>query len=149
EGEVSALAKSLTDLVALELRRFEGLSVVSKDEVEAMIAFELDKQLIQCRSDVECIVEIGGALGVDYLVTGAVGKLGDSFVLTLKLLDIQNAEVKQRIAETFRGPERELGTMVRFAVFSLLGRPLEGNGELKLEADVSGVVASVDGGAPL
>ena len=45
-----------------------------------------------CTSDTSCLVEIGGALGVDYLVSGSVGKLGDAFVIILKLMDVHEAK---------------------------------------------------------
>jgi len=43
-----------------------------------MLGFEQKKQLSGC-TDTSCMVAIGGALGVDKIVTGTVGKLGESY----------------------------------------------------------------------
>ena len=67
------LAETLTQLMALELKRVPGVSVISRDEVKAMFQFEFDKQALKCESDMACLAEIGGAMGVDYLVAGGIG----------------------------------------------------------------------------
>ena len=85
-GVDERLGKNLTQLLSLELKKFKGLSVISRDEVQTMLRFEADKQMLKCTSDTSCLVEIGGALGVDYLVSGSVGRLGDAFVIILKLM---------------------------------------------------------------
>ncbi len=146
EGHRAELGPSLTQLLALELKKVEGLSVISRDEIETMLKYEADKQLIQCKSDIACIIEIGGALGVDYLVSGAIGQLDDTTVISLKLFDVAHSEVKARVAESFRGPESTLAPALRFAVWSLLGRPVEGRGSLAILSDPEDARASIDGG---
>jgi len=139
-GVPAALAQNLTELLSLELKRFQGMSVISRAEIKTMLQFEADKQVLQCKSDTSCLMEIGGALGVDYLVTGSVGRLGRAYVLALKLMDIQQARVVHRTSLSFQGDDRDLGKALRVAVWRLLGRPLEGTGEVRL------VVPAEDGG---
>jgi TolB-like protein len=148
-GVEPGIAQSLTQLLSLELKRFEGLGVISRDEIQTMLRFETDKQVLQCSSDTSCLVEIGGALGVDYLVSGSVGKLGEALVINLKLMDIGEARVVNRASESFQGVESHLPKALRFAAWSLLGKPVEGTGRLSLRTNVDEGKASLDGEAPV
>ena len=147
-GVEAGLAENLTQLLSLELKKFKGLSVISRDEIQTMLRFEADKQVLQCKSDTSCLVEIGGALGVDYLVSGSVGRLGDAMIITLKLMDVHKAKVVNRASESFRGSEIELAPALRMAAAQLLGKPLTGAGSLQIEANVDEGQLSLDGGAP-
>ncbi len=148
-GVEPGIAQSLTQLLSLELKRFEGLGVISRDEIQTMLRFESEKQILQCSSDTSCLVEIGGALGVDYLVSGSIGKLGDALVINLKLMDIGKARVVNRASESFQGVESHLPKALRFAAWSLLGRPVDGTGKLALRTNVDEGSASLDGAAPV
>ena len=140
------LPANLTQLLSLELKKFEGLSVISRDEIQAMLRYESEKQVVQCKEDTSCLVEIGGALGVDYLVSGSVGRLGDAYVLTLKLMDIGEARVVNRVSETFTGAEANLPQALRFASWHLVGKESAGQGQLALQANVREGSLVVDSG---
>jgi TolB-like protein len=139
------LAENLTQLLSLELRKAEELSVISRDEIKAMLQYEAQKQILTCRDDVACLIEIGGALGVEYLVSGGVGELDDTWVVHLKLLDTAKAEVAARVSASFRGPQTELAKTVRFAVLALLGKSAEGVGTVMVLSDVVPASLSIDG----
>ena len=144
-GVAPGLAQSLTQLLSLELKKFEGLGVISRDEMQTMIRFSADKQALQCSNDTSCLAQIGGALGVDYLISGSVGRLGDQHVLTLKLIDIEAAHVASRVSEAFQGPEQQLPMALRFAAGALLGREAGGEGRLTLQANLERGEVSLDG----
>jgi len=135
-GVKPELAKNLTELLSLELKKFDGLGVISRDEIKTMLRFERDKGVLTCKDATECLVEIGGALGVDYLVTGSVGKLGAAYVVSLKLMDVHGAKVASRVSESLRGAEGDLPLALRFAAWKMLGKPLAGKGKLRVRANV-------------
>ncbi|MCC7383119.1 MAG: hypothetical protein IT384_14875 [Deltaproteobacteria bacterium] len=137
------LAGNLTQLLALELRRAGELGVISREEIKTMLRYQAEKHLIECQDDLACLAEIGGALGVEYLVSGAIGRLADTYVLHLKLMNVSKAEVVQRVSESFRGPEAGLTDSVRFAAGALLGRSRAGRGTLEIR-DVEPGTAVVD-----
>lgn len=149
-GVDPALAQNLTELLSLELKRFQGLSVISREEIKTMLQFEADKQVLQCKSDTSCLMEIGGALGVDYLVTGSVGRLGDAYVIALKLMDVQGARVAHRTSLSFQGAAKDLAPALRVAVWKLLGRAVRGQGRVRLVVpDGDGGRVAVAGKAPV
>ncbi len=142
------LGQSLTQLLSLELKKFEGLGVISRDEIRTMLRFEVDKQTLQCTNDASCLAEIGGALGVDYLVSGSVGRLGKSYVISLKLMDIAHARVVNRVAEGYEGSETRLPQALRFATWQLLGSVPDGAGRLSVDANVDEGRLALDGEEP-
>ena len=80
-------ARNLTQVLSVELKRIQGASVIGKEDIAAMLNLEGQKQVLGCDSDTSCLAEIGGALGVDKLVVGQVGKLADNFIISLALCE--------------------------------------------------------------
>jgi TolB-like protein len=143
-GEEKELAQNLTQVVIMELKKIDGLSLISRDEIRSMLSFEQDRQALGC-SDESCLAEIGGALGVEYIVTGNVGKLGEAYILNLKLINIRDAKTENRVAESFQGDETQLIGAARFAVRKLLGITGEGDGQLQVRPSVMDSRLFVDG----
>ena len=95
EGE----ATLLRDAAASRLGKDEKLEVISAGEMKTLVDVEASKQSIgDCdpASAQACLAEIAGALGADYVVAGNVGKLGDSVVINVSLLDSKTAEAVAR-----------------------------------------------------
>jgi TolB-like protein len=138
------IAKNLTQVVALELKQLKGLSVISQDEIAAMLQLEANKQMVGC-DDASCFAEIGGALGVDYLVIGSVGRLADTYLVALKLIQTQRAEVANRVSETFKGREADLLLAAKFAVYSLVGVEVRDPGRLAIKTQPADAVLELDG----
>jgi TolB-like protein len=83
-------ARLLTQIITGELSRDGSLDVVSSSQIRDMLGFEKQKQLLGCNEG-SCLAEIGGALGVDYLLVGQLGKIGSRFRLDLSLIDQKKA----------------------------------------------------------
>lgn len=143
-GTSKDIAGNLTQVAVSELKKFKGISVISKDEIKTMLNFEQDRQLLGC-SDESCLAEIGGALGVEYLVDGNVGSMGGVFLIHLKLIDIREAQVENRVAESFRGEESQLLSAAAFATRKLIGHQPEGQGKLEVRPSVPDAHLTVDG----
>lgn len=94
------VGRIVTDSVVSELRKLQRISVVSMDEVRAMLALEADKQTVGC-SEASCLAEIAEALGVDGLVIGTLADVDGSHVFGLKRIDQHEAKtlgtVNQRL----------------------------------------------------
>ncbi len=120
-GVPKEVADNLAQILSVEIKRIEGASVISRDDMTAMLRLEQDKAFLGCSDDTSCIAEIGGALGVDKLVVGHVGKIKDSYVVSLRLIDPREARVDSRVTESFRGDEDQLLRAVRHAGRKLLG----------------------------
>ena len=90
-GDVDARMVSVFDQSLVpELRKLEGLSVVSSVEIRDMLSAERQKQLLGCSDDGSaCLAEMAGALDADELVTIDLGLVGSSYTLATKRFDLR------------------------------------------------------------
>ena len=120
-GVPAPTADAMTQILSAELNQISGIDVISRDDIRAM----LDKVQVEgelgCTDNMACIVEIGAALGLAKLVTGTVGKLADTYVIALQLVDIRKAEVENRVLEAFAGDPDELKHAIKLCAYQLVG----------------------------
>jgi hypothetical protein len=89
-GVDARVGRIVTDALVVELRKLQGVSVVSLDEVRALVAHEANRQATGCDDD-GCLAEIADALGVDVLVSGTLSTLGDERVFVVRRLSTTEA----------------------------------------------------------
>lgn len=75
------------------------------------------------------MVDLGGALGAAYLVSGSLGKLGNQLQLVLSLIDVNQATVSRRVAVPVAG-ENVLPGAIKDAVHKLTGELMPDAGPL-------------------
>ena len=145
-GVDASLVQSAGTLIASELNKLEVFKVISREDIRNMLSFEKDKQNLGCDSDQACLAEIGGALGVEYIVAGSLAKIGDTMVLSLALNNTKTAGVENRVSETVSGKSDALiGALSRNAKV-LVSKILKGReGFLVLAIAETGAVVKVDG----
>jgi len=145
-GVDRALAKNLTQILSTEVKRIEGATVIGRDDVAAMLQYEADKQNLGCSEDqTSCLAELGDALGVRRIVIGQVGKVGDSYVVNLRLVQTEQVVVENRVTETYRGREEVLLQAVPHAARKLLGIELDDPGTVVVTSPEAGAEVYVDG----
>ena len=107
-GTSESTAKLVTDAVTQALRSSGVFSrVISASEIEALLNFERQRQTVNCDS-VSCAEEVASALGVQFILVGNIGRLGNSFLLNIKLLDVKNARVASSSSERATGSSEEV-----------------------------------------
>ncbi len=145
-GVEAAVAENLTQVLADELKNLENARVVGRDDIRNMLSLMGDKQQLGCADDDACLVEIGGALGVSYLVAGTVGKIADTFIIALRLTNPREGTVENRVTESFTGRGEQILGAMRVAIWRLIGIPRSGPGDLLLSANLPAAVY-LDGAA--
>ncbi|MCK5687888.1 hypothetical protein KAI87_01400, partial [Myxococcota bacterium] len=101
-GIGKGVATNLTEVLAAEIKSIDGTSVISPSDIQSMLQMEAQKDALDC-NDQACLAEIGGALGVDQLVVGNVGKVGKRFVVSLRIVDARSPKALSRVNESFEG----------------------------------------------
>jgi TolB-like protein len=96
QGVAVGTATILSDIVVSEVSR-RGYDVISQSDISAMLGFEKQKKMLGC-DETSCLAEIGGALGVDYLIAGQVGQIGTRYRISLLVVDSRTARVTGRAA---------------------------------------------------
>jgi TolB-like protein len=102
EGVEEKTAAALTEAAVAELRRRPDVQLVTPKEISALLSLEQQKVALGCQNEA-CIAEIGGALGVDRMVTGDMARLGQSWLVHLKVLDVAKARVVTQADRRIKG----------------------------------------------
>ncbi|HOX43591.1 MAG TPA: hypothetical protein PK668_08335 [Myxococcota bacterium] len=98
---------ALTDMLANSMRQVGDLKVVGKSDIGAVLSLEENRKLLGC-DDESCMAELGGALGVQYLVSGNLSLFGQTYLLNLKLLDVRKVEIVRGVSRSIVGAEDAL-----------------------------------------
>ncbi|MDF1563067.1 MAG: hypothetical protein P1V51_08490 [Deltaproteobacteria bacterium] len=134
EDQTKAVADYIqTDLVAIGAYRVMGQS-----EIQALLDLESKKQLMGC-GEASCIAEIAGALGTDRALTGTLARLGESVILNLSLLDVDDAKVILRAGRRVEGAGtlEKLLDQVRSLLLELVDADPEAEARNRLAAGAS------------
>ncbi len=148
-GASKELASAAGGVAANELDRLGAFHVVTSDAIRSMLAFEKQRQMLGC-SDAGCMAEIGGALGVDWLVSGKVTRLAaaggvpETWTLELTLTSVKKAQREGSSIETARSEAELMGRAGRGAQ-RLVQKILAGRtGRLVVAALEPGAVVRLD-----
>ncbi len=120
------LAQTVSDLVVSAIRTHAaGRKVISQSDLKDLFGFQQSKVKLGC-TDTRCLAEIGGAMGAEELISGTLAILGDSYVLTLRRLDVRRASALREGSVTRpRGNDAVLSS----AAEELVSKLFEGEGE--------------------
>ena len=143
-NEGKAIRTNVQELIAANVSDL-GHDVVSQADIEAMLADAKQLSLEGC-DDTACLAEIGGALGVDRMITGNISLLGKTYQLSLTLVDVGRSLVERR----FGGNAGAVAALIETAgrgVQRLFGvqRLREGTGILVVKTLPSGSEVFLDG----
>jgi hypothetical protein len=148
-GASKELASAAGGVAANELDRLGAFHVVTSDAIRSMLAFEKQRQMLGC-TDAGCVAEIGGALGVDWLVSGKVTRLAaqggvpETWTLDLTLTSVKKAQREGSAIETGRS-EAELMARTGRAAQRLVQKILASRtGRLVVSAAEAGAVVKLD-----
>lgn len=124
--------------------KFEGLEVVTTKEIESLLGFERQKQLLGCgESSSSCIAELASALGADGVMMGDVAKVGGKTQVNLKIISARDGKTLAAYSDRVDGDEAVLDTLTRAA-----GQLAEGMGNA-LHRTLKPVELGARGGAAL
>ncbi len=96
--------------------------VVERSQMDVILE-EQGFQLSGCVSN-ECMIQAGLILGVQQMVGGTIGLLGDSYALDIRLFEIESAQILKAVTRNYNGPVDGLLTEI-----SAVARELSGGGE--------------------
>lgn len=95
EGVDASSVRVISDRLRTELFRTGVFTVVERGQMEDILR-EQGFQQAGCTSDA-CVVEVGQILGVEQIVAGSVGKLGELFTLNMRLIDVGSAKITHTV----------------------------------------------------
>ena len=94
-------AATLPDRLRSEMVTVGAFVVVERGQME-MLLEEQGFQQTGCTS-AECAVEVGKLLGVQKMITGSIGKLGQLYTVDARMVDVQTGEIERVSKREHRG----------------------------------------------
>jgi hypothetical protein len=111
-------AQDLTSILVSEIVKLKKYEVYSQDNVRAIAGWTEERIKLGC-TDSKCLTALG-QLDIAKLISGRVGKIGNTYSVSWGLFDTQNARSENAISEFCR-TEDELIILVQQAIRKLLG----------------------------
>lgn len=114
-------AAIISDRLREELLRTGQFRVMERGLMQTILQEQAFQQAGSCNSS-ECQVQIGRMLGVDRIVVGTAGKLGNMFTISVRMLNVETGEIQTSFSEDHHGAiEGVLATPVRNVALRLSG----------------------------
>ena len=110
-------AQELTSILVSEISKLGKYEVYSQDHVRTLAGWTAERMQLGC-TDTKCLTALG-QMDVSKLISGSVGKIGDTYSISLNLFDTQNAKAVNAVSEFCRS-ENELIRLVQQAISRLL-----------------------------
>lgn len=118
-GIEADVARNLSGLLALEIERIDRFEIASQREMRAMLSVEEQKQLVGADEDNTLLQKIGERLQAQYLLVGQVGKVGNTYILSLTLLNVKTVKAERRVKQLLVGEKDGLIGSLRSAAVAL------------------------------
>jgi hypothetical protein len=99
---------ALSDLLVSQIRSLGNFKVMDKGTIHSVLRLEEQKQKLQTCNDQNCFAEFGQALGARYIVVGNVSLFGSTYLLNLKIIDVQKVEMLNGVSKSVEGGEDQL-----------------------------------------
>ncbi|MCC6810631.1 MAG: hypothetical protein IT381_24585 [Deltaproteobacteria bacterium] len=123
KGVDATTASAFDELVVQALGDADIGKVIAPSDIRALLDLSESQRLAGCDTT-KCIAEISAALGVQYIVSGSLVKVGADLLLSLARIDTRTSEVLAR-AQRRVAPGGDYATAVAEAVGDLVGKKLE------------------------
>ncbi len=112
-------AVTLTQRLASELVKTDALIIVERSQMSEI----MDEQGLQqsgCTS-AECAAEIGALLGVQKMITGSFGKIGNTYTIDARMFSVETGETEKTVNKNYKGEVDGLLTQIEIVAWELVG----------------------------
>jgi len=99
-------AKLVQNAVLQELRKLQGVSVVSFEEVRMLMEAEAERASVGCDDD-GCMAEIASALGADVMLVGGLAKVSGDHFFSMKRISQADARVEGQVSKRLTAQDGE------------------------------------------
>ena len=123
KGVSATDADVITDAIATHLQQGNSLRVLERAQMDRILSEQGLSKSGACDAS-ECAVEMGKLLSVDQILVGAVGLVGRTYSLNLRLVSVQTGEVLRSRMRSYPGTIDDVLTrLVPETVTDLLSAP--------------------------
>ena len=112
-------AQTLTDRLMSEMVNTDAVIMVERNQMEEIMN-EQGFQQSGCTTS-ECAAEVGALLGVQNMVSGSFGKLGNSYTIDAKLFSVSTGGTIRSVSKTYKGEVDGLLNIIEIVAWELVG----------------------------
>jgi len=112
-------AATLTDRLMSEMVSTDAIIMVERNQMNEILE-EQGLQQAGCTS-AECAAEVGALLGVQNMVSGSFGKLGNTYTVDAKIFSVETGATIRSSSKTHKGEVDGLLTIIEIVAWELVG----------------------------
>lgn len=124
DGDAVALSELMRSAITASGRYY----VVGREEMDQIRKEAGFQASDECRKDANatsCYIELGGALGAKFIITGSIGRFGTTYSVTVKFLDMATTRAVNSVSKECKScTVDDLGAVCREAGLELIGAPV-------------------------
>ena len=112
-------AETLTERLRSEIANTNAFRITDRKLLDKII----NEQALQqsgCTTD-ECAAEVGQLLGAQYMISGSIGKLGDTFTVDVKLVSVTTGAAERTKTASYKGPIAGMITEMEILAWEISG----------------------------
>jgi len=111
--------QTLTERMRSEIGATNAVRLIERKAIESIMA---EQGLAQsgCVSD-ECAAEVGQLLGVQFMVNGTIGKLGDKYTIDAKMFSVETGAAERTVSATHEGDVSGLLVEMQILAWEIVG----------------------------
>ena len=129
QGVDASEVQTLTERMRTEIGNTKAVRLIERKAVEKIMQ-EQGLQQSGCTTD-ECAAEVGQLLGVQYMISGSIGKMGKSYTIDCKMFSVETGETVRTKSATHKGDVSGLLTEMEILAWEIVG--LDAPAGLKLK----------------
>ena len=112
-------AATLTDRLMSEMVNTDAVIMVERNQMEEILQ-EQGFQQSGCTT-AECAAEVGALLGVQNMVSGSFGKLGNTYTIDSKMFSVETGATIRSVSKTYKGEVDGLLSVIEVVAWELVG----------------------------
>src|SRR5688572_21761837 len=94
-GVLQDLGNKLAEVLAVEVEKFEGIDVISPNDLRSVLDQAANAQLMGCEEP-QCFVDVARFVPARRLLSGSLSKVGATLYVEATLIDLEQARVIAR-----------------------------------------------------
>ena len=143
QGVDASEVQTLSERMRTEIGNTKAVRLIERKAVEKIMQ-EQGLQQSGCTTD-ECAAEVGQLLGVQFMISGSIGKMGKSYTIDCKMFSVETGETVRTKSATHKGDVSGLLTEMEILAWEIVGLQAPGNLKLKRAGkEASTTVAVLD-----
>lgn len=119
-GIQSSEVASLTNRFRSMLVQSHTFKVVEREEMNEILK-EQDFSLTDLCNTSECAVQVGQLLAVEYIFAGSVGKIGNTYTVDLRMINVTSGKIEKNKSFNHKGSTEGLIELMKEAAYGFAG----------------------------